>query len=275
MGEIVLGMSVAHTPRIAYPEKAGPVFQDLIAAMRRAGETLRSIKPDAVVLASAHWVTSFNLYADSSARHRGTLTAMECPDLLRAIPYDFAGDPDLAAAIAEHGRSHGLPVVACAEPTYVLDYGTVIALRYLLADSGIPVVPVSSCLASNVDESAKFGQSIRAAVIAGKKRVVMISSAAFAHNLVRGPEKWPTPEEQAIDKHLIDLLLPGGRLATAKALLPGFAARAKYEMGGRPLATLLGALTDDYRGELYGYGPSSGSGNPVMVFRADPRSMAA
>lgn len=275
MGEIILGMSVAHTPRIAFPEKAGTVFQELIAAMRRAGETLRSMKPDAVVLASAHWVTSFNLYADSAPRHRGTLTAMECPDLLRAIPYDFAGAPELADAIAEQGRKQGLPVVACDEPTYVLDYGTVIALRYLLADSGIPVVPVSSCLASNVDESAAFGQAIRSAVQAGDKRVAMISSAAFAHNLVRGPEKWPTPEEQAIDKHMIGLLLPGGQLKTAQALLPGFAARAKYEMGGRPLATLLGALTDTYRGELYGYGPSSGSGNPVIVFRPDHRSLAA
>jgi len=275
MGEVILGMSAAHTPRIAYPDKAGPVFQELIAAMRRAGETLRAAKPDAVVLASAHWVTSFNLYADSSKRHKGTLTAMECPDLLRAIPYDFAGDPELAEAIAEHARRDGLAAVACNEPTYVLDYGTVIALRYLIADSGIPVVPVSSCLASNVDESVKFGAAIRAAVLASKKRVIVISSAAFAHNLVRGPEKWPTPEEQAIDKHMISLLLPGGQLATAKALLPGFASRAKYEMGGRPLATLLGALTDDYRGELYGYGPSSGSGNPVIVFRPDRRSMAA
>jgi len=275
MGEIVLGMSVAHTPRIAYPEKAGAVFQELIGAMRRAGETLRAVKPDAVVLVSSHWVTSFNLYVDSSPRHRGTLTAMECPDLLRAIPYDFAGDAVLADAIAEHGRNDGLPVIACDEPTYVLDYGTVIALRYLIADSGIPVVPVSSCLASNTDESVKFGQAIRSAALAGSKRVVIISSAAFAHNLVRGPEKWPTPEEQAIDKHMISLLLPGGQLATAKALLPGFASRAKYEMGGRPLATLLGALTDDYRGELYGYGPSSGSGNPVIVFRPDRHSAAA
>lgn len=275
MGKIVLGMSVAHTPRIAYPEKADPVFQELIAAMRRAGETLRSTKPDVVVLASAHWVTSFNLYADSAPRHRGTLTAMECPDLLRAIPYDFVGDAELANAIVEQGRNDGLPAIACDEPTHILDYGTVVALKYLVANSEIPVVPVSSCLASNIDESAKFGLAIRAAVLAGKKRVAVISSAAFAHNLVRGPEKWPTPEERAIDEHMIDLLLPGGQLATAKALLPGFASRAKYEMGGRPLATLLGALTDEYRGELYGYGPSSGSGNPVIVFRPDRRSMAA
>ncbi len=273
MGEIILGMSVAHSPRIAHPEKAGPVFQELIAAMRRAGETLRAIKPDAAVIVSSHWVTSFNLYVDSSPRHRGTLTAMECPDLLRAIPYDFPGDPGLAESIAEHGRKTGLPVVASSEPSYVLDYGVVNALKYLTPNGEIPVVPASVCLASDLDESAKFGEVIRTAILASKKRVAVISSAAFAHNLVRGPEKWPTPEEQAIDRHMIDILLRG-QIATAKSLLPSFAARAKYEMGGRQLATLLGALgSDDYTGELYGYGPSSGSGNPVILLQPNRKHM--
>jgi 3,4-dihydroxyphenylacetate 2,3-dioxygenase len=154
-----------------------------------------------------------------------------------------------------------------------LDYGVVNALKYLTPNGEIPVVPASVCLASNLDESAKFGEAIRAAILAGKKRVAVISSAAFAHNLVRGPEKWPTPEEQAIDRHMIDILLQG-QIATAKSLLPSFAARAKYEMGGRQLATLLGALGgDDCTGELYGYGPSSGSGNPVILFKPNRKSL--
>lgn len=267
MGDVILGMSVAHTPRIAHPDKAGPVFKDLIDAMYRVGDSLRAIAPDVVVIVSAHWVTSFNLYVDANPRHRGTLTAMECPDMLRAIPYDFPGDPELARAIVDQGRKAGLPVIANDEPSYVLDYGTVNAMKYLTPKGEIPVIPASVCLASDLDESAKFGEAIRNAIIASNKRVAVVSSAAFSHNLVRGPEKWPTPEEQAIDRHMIDLLLPGGQLATAKALLPSFAARAKFEMGGRQLATLLGALTDDFTGELYGYGPSSGSGNPVILFQ--------
>jgi 3,4-dihydroxyphenylacetate 2,3-dioxygenase len=276
MGEVILGMSVAHTPRIAHPDKAGPAFKDLIDAMYRAGDRLREIAPDALVIASAHWVTSFNLYVDANTRHRGTLTAMECPDLLRAIPYDFPGDPELARSIVEHGRNAGLPVGTNDEPSYVLDYGTVNALKYLTPNGEIPAIPVSACLASDLDESARFGEAIRAAVLASGKRVAVVSSAAFAHNLVRGPEKWPTPEEQAIDRHMIDILLPGGQIGTARTLLPSFAARAGYEMGGRPLATLLGALTDEYSGELYGYGPSSGSGNPVILFqRAQDQRRAA
>ena len=43
-----------HTPRIAFPDKAGSVFQELIAAMPRAGDTLRASKPDAVGLSAIH-----------------------------------------------------------------------------------------------------------------------------------------------------------------------------------------------------------------------------
>lgn len=268
-GEIVLGMCCAHTPRIAAPERAGAAFQDLIAAMGRAGETLRARKLDAAVLISAHWVTSFNLYVEGSKRHKGILTAMECPDLLRAIPYDFPGDPELADAIAAEGKAVGLPVIASDEPSYVEDYGTVIALKYLTPDGEIPIIPVSACLASTLGECFQFGEAIRAAIEKTGRRAAVISSAAFAHNLVRGPERWPTEEEQAVDRHMIELLNEG-RLDTARSLLPTFAARAQYEMGGRPVATLLGALGEGFRSEYYGYGPSSGSGNPVLIFdRAD------
>lgn len=80
-GEIVLGMCVTHTPRVAFPEQAAPEFQALVAAMRRAGETLRKCAPDVIVLISAHWVTTFNVYVNAAVRHRGILTAIECPDL--------------------------------------------------------------------------------------------------------------------------------------------------------------------------------------------------
>ncbi len=51
-GTISLGLAVAHSPRIAFPDKIGPVWTDLVAAMRQAGDVLRKNKPDAVVLVS-------------------------------------------------------------------------------------------------------------------------------------------------------------------------------------------------------------------------------
>jgi|SRR6185437_12883634 len=264
-GEIVVGICAAHSPRIAFEEKAGAVWHDLIRAMHRAAGTLAERKPDVVVIVSAHWVTSFNIYVEASKRHKGILTAMECPDLLRAIPYDFPGDPELAGSIVEHGKSLGMPVIATDEPSYVEDYGTIVCLQYLTPKWNVPVVSLPVCLMSSLEECMQLGAAVREAVEHSGRRAAIVSSSAFAHNLVRGPERWPTPEEKAVDDHLIELMTQG-RLETARALLPTFAHQAQYEMGGRAVATLLGALGDGWKGTFYGYGPSSGSGNPVIIF---------
>lgn len=274
-GTISLGLSVSHTPRIAFPDRAGAAWTDLIAAMRRAGEVLRANRPDALVMASAHWVTSFNIYADAAPRHVGVLTAQECPDLLRAIPYDFPGDPPLAEAIVAEGKARGLATIAFHEPTHMLDYGTVVPMSYLVPDNDIPCVPLPVCLMSDAEECLELGRAVRAAIERSGKRVAVISSSAFAHNLVRGPERWPTDEEQGLDRHFIELLCDHRTAATARAIFSSFAARAKYEMGGRAVATLMGALGDDFDGTLLGYGPSSGSGNPVIVFEHAAATQAA
>ena len=268
-GKIVLGLCVPHTPRIVHPESAGAVFQPMIAAMRRAAGTLRLHAPDAVILLSAHWATTFNPYVDVAERHRGILTAMECPDLIGSLSYDVPGDRELGASIVDQARRADVPAVATDEPNHVLDYGTIVPVRYLIPDENVPVVPISSCPVSSLAEYVRFGAAIRAAVEAGDKRVAIVASSAFAHNLVRGPETWPTPEEKAIDDHLIRLLTDG-ELAEARAVLPALATRAKYEMGGKPVAALLGALGEGYRGEFYAYGPSSGSGNPIIAFEPAP-----
>jgi 3,4-dihydroxyphenylacetate 2,3-dioxygenase len=275
-GSISMGLAVAHTPRIAHPEKAGATWHPLMAAMREAGAALRENKPDAVVLASTHWVTSFNIYADAAPRHTGILTAQECPDLITAIPYDFPGDKELATAIAAEGKALGLPAIAVDEPTHTLDYGTVVPMSYLVPNNDMPCVPLPVCLMSSIDECFALGRAVRTAIEKSGKRVAVISSSAFAHNLVRGPETWPTEEEQGLDRHLISLISDHTQAATARAIFPSFVSRAKYEMGGRAIATLLGALGDDFDGKLLGYGPSSGSGNPIIVFtRADAAQKVA
>ena len=120
---------------------------------------------------------------------------------------------------------------------------------------------------SSIEECYDLGGAIRSAIEKSGRRVCVASSSAFAHNLVRGPETFPTEEEQKIDNHLLALMADARTMKTARDILPSFAARAKYEMGGRAIATLLGALGDDFAGTQVGYGPSSGSSNPVVIFR--------
>lgn len=268
-GEIVLGLCVPHTPRIAVRERAAPVFHEMIHALDRARDVLHAQRPDAIVLLSAHWATTFCLYVDAAAHHAGILTAHECPDLIASMPYDFPGDPELGAAIVAAGTAAAIPVVATANQHYVSDYGTVVPLSYLTPFGDIPVVPISTCLVSDLDEYFIFGAAIRDAIVATGRRAAVVASSAFAHNVVRGPETWPTEAERRLDDELIELLVRGD-LSSARARLPDCARAAHYEMGGRPLAGLLGTLGSRFRGEFLAYGPSSGSGNPIIVFTREP-----
>ncbi len=93
-----------------------------------------------------------------------------------------------------------------------------------------------------------------------------VASGSVSHKLVRGPEKGPRPEDEALD-HRLRRLLAAGRFEERWAWLPEFARPAEAEMGGRHLAMMLGALIESGRrftAAVHAYGPSSGSGNYVI-----------
>ncbi len=271
MGEMVGGFVVAHTPRIRDPEGAGGVFAPIVQGMRAAAEEIARLKPDVILIASCHWVTTFQPYVNAASRHRGILTSHEAPDLIHGWAYDYPGDPVLAREVAVAGKAHGIPVVIFDEPTFVLEYGTVIPLRYLTPNADVGVIPLSVCWASDLRECGAWGEAIREAVVKSDRRAVFVASGSFSHKLVRGPETWPAPGLQKLDHQLADLLT-SGQNAAARALLPGYVEQADPEMGARHIAMLIGATGPDYRGQLLGYGPSSGSGNPVIALtHSSPR----
>ena len=92
---------------------------------------------------------------------------------------------------------------------------------------------------------------------------MVIASGALSHTLVRGPERWPSDECQALNRKFIELVTQG-KGGEIKSFFPGFVKDAEVEMGGRHLAVLLGATGGLFRGKLHAYGPSSGSGNAVV-----------
>ncbi len=266
MGEIAAALIVVHTPRIADESRAPEFGREMIRGMHELGAEVESLKPDALVEVSTHWVTTFNHYVLGHKRHRGVLTASEAPDMIAGVPYDFPGDPDLAEAIVKKGKENGLPVILSSADHFVLDYGTLNPLRYLAPRFDIPVVPVSSCLLANLEECMRWGRAIAEAVRQTSKRVVVAASGALSHALVRGPERWPSEEHQRLDHKFIELLTQG-RAEEIKSFLPSFVGDVDAEMGGRHLAILIGATGGTFRGKLHAYGPSSGSGNAVVSLR--------
>ncbi|WP_110929695.1 DODA-type extradiol aromatic ring-opening family dioxygenase [Bacillus massiliglaciei] len=263
---IELGMLVPHTPRMCHEEKAPDFQKEIIQGMHKTRSVIEQIRPDAIVIVSCHWLSSFHHFVEATPDHKGVLTAFECPELISDVHYHFPGDTELARELIAAGQSAGLQVVEVNDPTYNWDYGTIVPLRYLIPNEDIPVIDLSVTWAANLEETFKWGRVIGEVFQESEKKVVFISSGALAHNLVRNPQAMPTITEQAMDKQFIEYL-NNNELNKAYEMLPQYSKNAGVEAGGRHLAMLLGVLKGQYRSKYYGYGQSSGSGNVVMTFK--------
>jgi 3,4-dihydroxyphenylacetate 2,3-dioxygenase len=192
------------------------------------------------------------------------LTAQEAPDLIRGVAYDYPGDYELAAALIGRGRAQGHQCVLANDVHYPLDYGTVMPMVcYLDRAQRLPLVPVSVCLANDLAECFAWGRYLAQVARETPKRVGFVASGSLSHKLVRGPERWPAPDDQERD-HRFARLLEAGDYEGLWQWLPEFARTVEAEMGGRHLAMMLGVLIESgarFEARVQGYGPSSGSGN--------------
>jgi 3,4-dihydroxyphenylacetate 2,3-dioxygenase len=248
-----------------------PAFlTELIAGAKQMGERVREARPDVLVLQSAHWLTTFHWYVTCQASHEGMCVATEAPDLIPGIAYARQGDPALAGAIVEAaaeplGATRGRCLRNETEH-FLWDYGSLVPLLTMDPQGGLPVVLLSTCMAATLEECRTMGAALRKAAKQAGRRALFVASGALSHELTRSPDDWPTPERQEMD-HRFATLLTEGRIDEALAWLPRFAKDAVAEVGGRHIATLLGALAGNgpLRGEAFGYAQSSGSGNANVL----------
>jgi aromatic ring-opening dioxygenase catalytic subunit (LigB family) len=268
----LIAVAVApHAPRLGVEERV-PGFQTgLIDGLKQMGQVLRNLRPDLLVVNSAHWVSTFNWYATVQDPHSGVCIADEAPDLMPGTPYERKGDPAFALALVEELRAAGIPALPNDSPHFQWDYAALVPLLYLDPDAEVPVVQIPTVHQGSLDEAVAVGRMLDQVAQRTGRRACVIASTALSHALERGPEKWPTPERIALDKQLIGHL-EGGEVARLLEWLPTYSREAVAEMGGRVLAVMCGALAALHaragalRGRLYGaYAQSSGSGNASVA----------
>ncbi|MBP1155597.1 MULTISPECIES: extradiol ring-cleavage dioxygenase [unclassified Paenibacillus] len=260
-----MALLAAHVPSMCHEERVPDFQQDLVKGLHHMRDQFRELKTDVVVLMSCHFTGTFDHYVDVAPVHKGVLTAVECPDLIADVPYNYPGDEELGRRLVEAGKNAGLPVVGINDPTYMWDYGTVVPLRYLIPQADIAVVSLSICLASSLEETYAWGEQIGIILRDSDRRAVFVSSGALSHNLVRGRQNMPTRSEQAMDNQFMDYLLNGDYVA-AREMLTQYSRIAGVESGGRHLAAMLGVLDENHKATFWGYGQSSGSSNAIISF---------
>ncbi|MEM7543799.1 MAG: hypothetical protein AAF384_19755 [Pseudomonadota bacterium] len=264
-GGIIASAIVPHTPRMGVEETAPDFVRPLIEGLREFGNWLRSIEPDCIVLHTTHWVSTFNWYVSAHAEHRGVCVAEEAPDLISGSPYRFPGAPDFASSLASLASARGVPFKLNESEHFRWDYGSYVPLSYIDSAGTIPVVTIPTVILSDLDESMAIGGFVDAVAKQEGKRVAFISSTALTHALVRGPERWPSDERQALDFRFLKLI-EENEIDAAIEWFPRYAQESVGEMGGRVVASFLGAArvmsTERCRARRFGeYRQSSGSGN--------------
>ena len=281
MTGVVAAAVVAHVPTLGRAEITPEFQRSLVAGELEMGAALRrTLAPDLWVIASAHWVATFDWVVTCQSVHEGMCVADEAPNLIPGLPYRYPGDAEFAGALVEEFGRQGVPAARNDSEHYEWDYGTYIPLKYLDPEGQVAVVGIPSVLMANHDECLKAGAAVHAVAKRLGRRAVFLASTAFAHILVRGRHNWPTPERVAADKAFIERLKRGA----VDESIAGFSDYSRLvgaEMGGRPLATLLGVLRAmavdgaALAGRQYGeYAQSSASGNAVLLM-ADKTTLAA
>ena len=250
---------------MALEEQAPDFIRPLISGSRELGQWIRDLAPDCIVLHTTHWVSTFNWYTSSHVIHEGHCIADEAPDLVPGLPYRFKGDPGLAQEIIDLASSQDIPFKANDNPHYCWDYGTYVPMKYLDPDSSLPMVTMPTVILAKLDECIAVGRILDAAAKKQGKRIVLVASTALSHELVRGPDKWPSAEHQQLDARFIELL-ESRDIESAIEWLPKYAKSSVAEMGGRVVATFLGAAAglNPSNNKTYKFGEyaqSSGSGN--------------
>ncbi|MFC4157846.1 dioxygenase family protein [Chitinimonas lacunae] len=135
-------------------------------------------KPDAIVVASAHW--SISIPAVSASPSPSTIhDFFGFPAELYRIQYRPPGAVDLAREVAERFEAAGLRQVGI-DPARGLDHGAWVPLREMYPAADVPVIQIALQARLGPRHHYQLGQALRGL---GARNVLVLASGSLTHNL--------------------------------------------------------------------------------------------
>lgn len=285
MGEIVGSALVAHVPPLVLPEdirlelNRGRDFSIVDGLHRMRRECIDAVKPDTIVVLDTHWFTTFEWVVSAHPRRSGKFTSDELPRGNPQMPYDFAGDPELARLCEKVASERSDTWVHASDDPYLgIHYATVYLTPFLQRDERW--MSASTCQTAEFDDMVKFGEVLGEAIRRSDRRVVILASGALSHKF------WPlsqlrqhegadpadvfSPEHRAADERVIKSLEAGDHAA----VLDYFPEFRKFSPEGRfahyvVMATANGGTAWDSPGVPFSdYENAAGTGQIHMWFPA-------
>jgi 3,4-dihydroxyphenylacetate 2,3-dioxygenase len=283
MGQLVLAAKVTHVPSLMLSEQPGSPLraarQGAVDSLRELGRRAKERGVTSFVVFDTHWLSNFGYHVNANARHSGSFTSHEAPQMIQDLRYDLPGDTRLAEAIAGRAADAGLNVIAHQVASLGLEYGTIVPMHYLNPDGFAKVVSIASPLFTSFEESRILGEATRRAIDESGERVAVLASGSLSHRLwpnkKLGPEAWTSVASEfnrQVDLRVLELW-QSRRYREFLDMLPDYAIKCNGEGGMADTIMLFAALGwYDYRGtaeQLCDYFPSSGSGQVNVEFHVE------
>jgi 4,5-DOPA dioxygenase extradiol len=221
--------------------QAGPAGVAWAALGKRLG------KPQAILIASAHWETNVPMVT-GSARPETIHDFSGFPEALYRIRYSAAGAPKVAARAQALLKEAGF--TAAIDGMRGLDHGAWAPLLYMYPQADVPVVQISLQPELGTRHHLRLGRALRKLE---EDNVLVIGSGHMTHNLrdwMRGAgEPQPYAQQFAewvrerLDAHDLE------SLADYRERSPYGARAHPTDEHFLPLFFALGAARDDYKPE--------------------------
>lgn len=226
MGEVVGAGLLAHVPTIVLPDAVRRELNNgaessLVTGLRELRhDVFETLDYDTVVVLDSHWATTVEFVVTSHQRRAGLFTSEELPRGMHQRPYDFAGDPTLARAVAAGAERHGTWITAIDDDHLPVFYATTNLWEFLgqgLLDKRWMSIGV--CQTADTEDFLRLGRALGDAIAATDRRVLLVASGALSHTFwplrelrqheAAGVEHIFSPAAAAADQERLDWLRRG------------------------------------------------------------------
>lgn len=285
-GRIVAGVLAPHPPHLVYAEnppqnepRAECGWEELRWGYERLRTSLAHHDYDVMIVHSPHWKTAVGHHFLGVERFEGLSVDPIFPNLFR-YRYRLDVDVSLAEAICQEASASGLVTEMMRNPSFRVDYGTIISCHMVNPAWDKPIVGISSNRAyyqysNDVGEAqmAALGEATRRAVEKSGRRAILLASNSLSHRHFTTESALPEDMSREHIAHhgqyLWDMRvldhLRHGRTHQVLAEMPDFIEQTASECKEGSLTWLLSALgMPDYPATVHAYGTVIGTGNAIV-----------